>query len=98
MNKIIVDKDSNVNTIQKAIDLIDINQDNEIFIKNGTYFEKLKIKFYSSFSLRIIGESKENTIISFNDFARKIHQDGLEYNTFRTSSLMLLGDNITLEN
>ena len=53
MNKIIVDKDSNVNTIQKAIDLIDINQDNEIFIKNGTYFEKLKIKFYSSFSLRI---------------------------------------------
>ena len=34
MNKIIVDKDSNVNTIQKAIDLIDINQDNEIFIKN----------------------------------------------------------------
>ena len=98
MNKIIVDKDSNVNTIQKAIDLIDINQDNEIFVKNGTYFEKLKIKFYSSFSLRIIGESKENTIISFNDFARKIHQDGLEYNTFRTSSLMLLGDNITLEN
>ena len=98
MNRIIVEKNTPIDSIQKAINLIDITQDNEIFVKQGIYFEKLKIKFYSEFSLKIIGEDKENTIISFNDFARKIHNDGLEYNTFRTSTLMLLGENITLEN
>ena len=98
MNRIIVDKNTSIDTIQKAINLIDVNQDNEIFVKQGMYFEKLKIKFYSEYSLKIIGEDKNNTIISFNDFAKKIHSDGLEFNTFRTSTLMLLGNNITLDN
>ena len=97
MNRIIVDKNSNIPTIKKALEYLDKSSDNEIFIKAGIYYEKIKITNYQN-NLRIVGEDKENTIISFNDHALKIHSDGKEFNTFRTYSLMLLGTNITLEN
>lgn len=94
MNKIIVDKNTKINTIQKGLQLLKENEDNEIFINSGTYFEKIKIK-NSSHKLLIKGT--KDTIISYNDHALKIHQDGKEFNTFRTYTMMILGDNVTLE-
>ena len=97
-NKIIIDKNSDINTIQKGLKLINPLENTLIVIKEGTYFEKIKIKFYSPNGkwLKIIGEGK--VTISYNDFAKKIHNDGLEFNTFRTSTMMLLGNDIYLEN
>lgn len=97
MNRIIVDKESNISTIKEALKYLDPNQDNEIFLKKGYYFEKIKIKNHQN-NLKIVGEDKENTVISFNDYARKIHEDGLEFNTFRTYTLMILGSNVELNN
>lgn len=94
MNKIIVDKNTKINTISKGLQLLKENEDNEIFINSGIYFEKIKIK-NSSHKLLIKGT--KDTIISYNDHALKIHQDGKEFNTFRTYTMMILGDNITLE-
>lgn len=95
MHKIIVDKNTNINTINKALKLIKENEENEILIKEGTYFEKIKIK-NNSFPLTIKGT--KDTIISFNDHALKIHPDGKEFNTFRTYTMMILGNNVTIDN
>ena len=43
MNKIIVDKESNISTIKEALKYLDETQDNEIILKKGYYFEKVKI-------------------------------------------------------
>ena len=95
MKKIIVDKNSNINTIQKAISLIDKNDENEIFIKSGVYHEKVKIV---GDNIRLIGEDLKNTVISYDDYAKKIHTDGKEINTFRTYTCMVVGNHLTLTN
>lgn len=93
MKKIIVDKNSEINTIQKALQWIDRNDKNEIFIKSGVYREKVKI---AGDNIRLIGEDRNNTVITYQDYAKKIHADGKEMNTFRTYTCMALGSNITL--
>ena len=94
MKKITVDQNGEINTIQKAFDLINDNEEAIIYLKPGIYFEKLKL---TKSNVKIIGESSSETIISFNDYAKKI-KDGLELVTFRTYTLMILADNVTLEN
>lgn len=95
MKRIIVDKSSDIDTIQKALLLIDKTDENEIFIKSGVYHEKLKIV---GNNIRLVGENQESTIISYNDYAKKIHVDGKELNTFRTYTCLVEGNNITLSN
>ena len=70
-NKIIIDKNSDINTIQKGLKLINPLENTLIVIKEGTYFEKIKIKFYSPNGkwLKIIGEGK--VTISYNDLRKK---------------------------
>lgn len=63
-----------------------------IFVKNGTYKEKIVIPDWV-YDVVIMGESRENTIITFNDHAN-INNMG----TFRTYTLQIRGNNITLEN
>lgn len=95
MKRIVVDQKSEINTITKALALINPDDENEIFIKTGVYYEKIKV---TGNNIKIIGENQQKTIITYNDYATKIHADGKEYNTFRTYTLMLLGNNITLSN
>ena len=95
MKKIIVDKNSEIKTIQKALLLIDNNDKNEIFIKSGVYYEKVKIV---GNHIKLIGEDLNNTIISYNDYAKKNHADGKEMNTFRTYTCMVVGNFIEIEN
>ena len=95
MNKIIVDKNSKINTIQKALSLIVENVENEIFIKSGVYNEKVMIVGHN---IRMIGEDPNKTIISYNDYAKKIHADGKEMSTFRTYTCMIVGSQISLSN
>ncbi len=95
MKQIIVDKKSEITTIQKAISLLDQEDENEIIIHEGTYFEKIKItNNLHPLTIRGVGE----VIISFNDHALKIHPDGKEFNTFRTYTMLVLGSNVTLNN
>lgn len=80
--------------IKSINDAIIIAKDYDVIhIHEGLYHEKLKIK---KNNLSIIGFGK--VIITYSDYALKIHSDGKEYNTFRTYTMLLLGNNITIEN
>lgn len=66
-----------------------------IFIKNGIYKEKVKIHEWNS-NLFLIGESKENTIITYDDYFNKV---GLGRNsTFYTYTLLVEANNVVLKN
>ncbi|MDD3787727.1 MAG: pectinesterase family protein [Petrimonas sp.] len=63
-----------------------------IFIKNGVYREKIVIPDYVT-NVKIVGEERDKTIISYNDHAN-INNMG----TFRTYTLQVRGSDIWLEN
>jgi pectinesterase len=48
--------------------------------------------------VRLVGENRQKVVISNNDYAKKLHADGREYNTFRTYTLCVVGENVVLEN
>ena len=96
-NRIVVSKNDSADyeTVQEAINSIrafDPDGYTTIFISNGVYKEKIVIPDYVT-NLKIIGESKDKTIITFNDHA-KIDNMG----TFKTYTLQVRGSNIKLEN
>lgn len=66
----------------------------EIRLKSGVYRQKVCL----SKSLRVVGEDRDKTIITFDDYAKKIHADGKEYNTFRTYTFCVCADGVVLEN
>jgi pectinesterase len=71
-----------------------------IFVKNGIYKEKIKVHEWNT-NISLIGESKENTIITYDDYFNKI---GLGKNsTFYTYTMLVEANdfvikNITVEN
>lgn len=79
--------------IQARLD--DLSEPATIYLKNGVYRQKLQIK---GNGVKIVGESAENTVITFDDYAKKIHFDGREFNTFRTYTVCVTGENVKLEN
>lgn len=66
-----------------------------IFIKNGTYREKVKIHEWNP-NISLIGESKENTIITFDDYFKKTNL-GIN-STFYTYTLLVEANDILLKN
>lgn len=71
-----------------------------INIKNGIYNEKVYVYSWNT-KISLIGESKENTIISFDDYFNKI--DLGRNSTFHTSTLLVEGNdfiakNLTIQN
>lgn len=82
-------------SINKAIELAKINNDNEIFITNGIYEEKVVLDISN---ITITGENSEKTVIKYGDYAKKKDGDGIEYGTFRTATFRIDADNVTLSN
>jgi pectin methylesterase-like acyl-CoA thioesterase len=81
--------------LQQAIDAVrafDPDFVTTIFVKEGTYYEKIVVPDYVR-DLKIVGENREKTIISNNDHAL-INNMG----TFRTYTMQIRGNDITLEN
>lgn len=75
--------------------LSNICEPTTIYMKNGIYRCKALI---SADDVTLVGENMENTIICYDDFAKKQHLDGREYNTFRTYTLCITGERCKLEN
>lgn len=70
----------------------------EIHIKKGVYNEKLKIPTWKH-KLRFIGENREETIITNNDFSgKKDSITGEILSTFTSYTLLVSGDEIEIEN
>lgn len=79
--------------LQRAFD--GINGPATVYLAKGVYNQKLEIR---AGGVRVIGEEREGTVITYDDCAKKIHADGKEYNTFRTYTLCVSGDGVRLEN
>ena len=79
--------------LQKILD--GLEEPTTIYLKSGTYNQKLEIK---NSGVKLIGESRDNTVITYGDYAKKIHADGKEYNTFRTYTLCVTGEGCSIEN
>ena len=69
-----------------------------IFVKNGTYKEKLIIPSWLT-NIEICGESADKTIITWDDHANILFPEtGKGMGTFRTYTLKIEGSSITLKN
>ncbi len=79
--------------LQKTFD--NICEPTLIHLGRGIYRQKCEL---CADNVTLIGESRETTVISGSDYAKKIHADGKEYNTFRTYTLCVTGNNVRLEN
>jgi pectinesterase len=93
MKTVVVKKKTKVDTINKALALVEAG--GTIIVFPGVYEEKIKI---TKAGITLRGFNPENTIITYGDYAKKMHRDGLEYNTFRTYTLLLRADDICLQN
>lgn len=79
--------------LQKTFDGIDCPT--EIFLKNGTYNQKTVLR---ASDVTLVGESREGVKIRFDDYASKLHADGRVYQTFRTYTMCVTGENVKLKN
>jgi pectinesterase len=105
--KLIVAQDGsgNYKTIQEAINSVrDLGQTLvTITIKKGIYKEKLVIGSEKT-SLKLIGENRDSTIITYDDFSGKAFTPGMEipgkekHSTFTSYSMLIQGSDITVEN
>lgn len=91
------DGSGNFTTIQEAINATKSFPYKRItvFVKNGTYHEKVKIHEWNT-TISLIGESKENTIITFDDYFSKIKL-GVN-STFYTYTMLVEGDGFVAQN
>lgn len=79
--------------IQSILDGYPLDVKIEVFLEAGVYHQKLRLKHDH---LMIQGSKTGETKISNADYSYKMHADGLLYNTFRTQTVMILGDHVTL--
>ena len=68
-----------------------------IEIAPGTYAEKLVITT-QYLTLRGTSGNATDTILTYDDYAQAIHEDGVKYGTFRSYSVFIDADNVTLAN
>ena len=103
---IVVAKDGtgNYTTVQAAINSVPNNSATRttIYIKNGTYKEKMNIGS-SKINITLIGQSKEGTILTYNDAASTPNSTGGTLGTTGSASITVAGsgfqaENVTFEN
>lgn len=81
--------------IQAILNDYPLNEMIELHLSEGIYHQKLHLAHPH---LKLIGHDSKTTKITYNDYSYKMHQDGLLYNTFRTSTVVVTGDDVTLKN
>ncbi|MGG4143167.1 pectinesterase family protein [Paenibacillus algorifonticola] len=84
-------------SIQAAVDTVPATNKERviIYIRNGFYYEKLHIE---KPMISLIGESANETIISFDDHATKAFPDGELYHTFYSYTVFVGADDFIGEN
>ncbi len=64
-------------------------------MSKGVYTQKICV---CADDVKLIGEERETTVITYGDYAKKPHRDGREYNTFRTFTVCVTGERVVIEN
>ncbi|OIR00113.1 pectinesterase A precursor [mine drainage metagenome] len=99
--KIIVAQDGTgkYRSVQQAIDAVPSgnNKPVTIFIKKGIYKEKIIVDARKNF-INLIGEDKENTILTFNNHASTKLENGDTVNTWTSASFFVYADDFRAEN
>lgn len=98
------DGSGNYTTIQEAVTSVrDLGQRVTIHIKKGIYHEKLVIPTWKTL-ITLIGEDKDNTIITNNDYSGKLIPGGKDafgnqkFNTFTSFTVLVQGNDFVAEN
>jgi len=93
------DGTGNFRTVQEAFNAVpDFRKvTTTIFIKNGTYKEKLNLSA-SKNRVKIIGESVDKTILTYDDWAQKKNIFGEEKGTSGSSGTYIYGNEFSAEN
>lgn len=81
--------------IQARLDGYPFNEPIHLVLEPGTYRQKLRLKHDH---LVITGHSRSDTVLVYGDYALKIHEDGKLYNTFRTPTVTIYGNDVELRN
>lgn len=81
------------NDLEKEINALDCPA--EVYLSQGVYRQKTEI---TANDIKIIGAGEGETVITYDDYAKKIHTDGKEFNTFRTYTLCVTGEGVSLCN
>lgn len=68
-----------------------------VYIKNGVYKEKLVLPA-SKTNVTFLGEDKESTVLTYDDYAQKLNSFGEEMGTTGSTSFFIFGDNFRAEN
>ncbi|WP_438480306.1 pectinesterase family protein [Oleiharenicola lentus] len=68
-----------------------------IFVKAGTYNERIYVQRERG-NIRVIGEDRDKTIVTYNLNANLVGPDGKPIGTFRTPTVQIDGDGMTWEN
>jgi len=104
-----LDGSGNYKTIQEAVNSVrDFGQRVTIHIKKGIYHEKLVVPTWKT-QITLLGEDKENTIITNNDYSGKLIPGGKDmfgkekFTTFNSYTVLVQGNdfiakNLTIEN
>lgn len=73
----------------------------QIFIKNGTYHEKVLIPTWKPF-IHLVGESKDSTIIDFDDYSGLARSDSFrkidKISTYNSYTMLVQSNEVKIEN
>ncbi len=96
---IVVAKDGSgdFSSLQAAVDSVPEGENLEtcIFLRAGEYREKVVVHRNH---IRLTGEDRDRTVLAWNGCAKDLYDDGTEKGTFLSSTLMITGNDVTVEN
>lgn len=93
------DGSGNYRTVQEAIDAAPNNRKTNfyIFIKKGVYKEVVTIPKNKDY-IYLYGEDAQSTVLTFDNYAKRLRPDGTEYGTGGSSSFFVNGNYFVAEN
>lgn len=102
--KVALDGSGDFKTIQEAVNSVrDLSQVQvKIYIKKGVYKEKLVIPSWKT-NISLIGEDKDSTIITGNDYSQKPlpakdNTGAIKFSTYTSYTVLVQGNDIAIEN
>ncbi len=90
------DGSGDFDSLQAAVDALpESGGDRVILVKKGVYHERVAV---NKDKVRIVGEDPMETVVTWSSFAKELHPDGTERTTFRSWTMLVNGDDVTVEN
>ena len=94
-----IDGSGDFKTVQEAVNAVADSSGNisVIYIKNGIYKEKIIVPAAKK-NIKFIGEDKNKTILTYDDYASKLGANGKNIGTSGSSSIYIYSDGFSAEN